>query len=444
MNEVNGVPETVTIPITTALHIALTLHQGGLRDEAEMLYRQVLEASPDNLDALNYLSFICHRQKRREEAAQLIERVIALSPLNADAHNNLGNVYETMGEDGKAEALFRRAIELDPQHAQAHNNLGVTLAGLGNYQEAIAVYRQAIELAPGTGEFSYNLGNALCKTGEIDAAIESYFAATKANPDHFGSWQGLARILRQAGRAEEAVQVFDNLIQLKPGDPVFPYLRAACLGDAAPDRAPDNYVTNLFDDAADTFDRHLENLEYRGPALLAETLAGALPEPGGQLSVLDAGCGTGLCGPILRPYAAGLVGVDLSEGMLKVAADRQVYDELYLCELTRFLEQQDQVFDLIVSSDTLCYFGRLDQVFQGAARSLKPGGSLYFTLEGAGEGIKDFHLESSGRYRHATGHVRQMLRGAGFMVHVERDVVLRKEAKEPVSGLLMLARKAEV
>lgn len=444
MNDVAGAPEMVPIPIPTALHVALILHQGGHRDEAETLYRQVLEVSPDNLDALNYLGFICHRQMRRAEAAGLIERVIALSPLNADAHNNLGNVYETMGDEVKAEALFRRAIELNPRHAQAHNNLGVSLAGLGRYQEAVEVYRKAAELSPGTGEFNYNLGNALCKMGENDAAIEAYYAATRATPDHFGSWQGLARILRQAGRVDEAVQVFDNLIELRPGDPIFSYLRAACIGDESPDRAPDNYVTNIFDDAADAFDRHLENLEYRGPALLAETLAAVLPEPDGGLLVLDAGCGTGLCGPVLRPYAAGLVGVDLSEGMLKVAASRGGYDDLYRGELTRFLEQQGESYDLIVSSDTLCYFGRLDQVFQGAAKSLKAGGGLYFTLEGAGEDIKDFHLESSGRYRHATGYVRQMLSDSGFIIETERSVVLRKEAKEPVSGLLVLARKAGV
>ena len=35
-----------------------------------------------------------------------------------------------------------------------------------------------------------------------------------------------------------------------------------------------------------------------------------------SLDVLDAGCGTGLCGPLVAPYARRLVGVDLSEAML--------------------------------------------------------------------------------------------------------------------------------
>lgn len=438
-DEANFWPAQVSLPVTSALKIALTLQKGGHRDEAETLYRRVLEASPDNLDALNFLSFICLRQMRREEAAELLERVIAVSPLDADAQNNLGNVYQTMGDAARGCAQFRRAIAIDPRHAQAHNNLGVALAGTGNYRQAVESYRLAVELSPETGEFSYNLGNALCKMGEDDAAIDAYLAAIRANPDHIGSWQGAARMLRQAGRVAEAAGMFDRLLRKRPQDPMLGYLRAACLGDLSPDRAPDSYVTGIFDDAADSFDRHLESLEYRGPALLAETLATVT---GATLAVLDAGCGTGLCGEVLRPYAATLVGVDLSEGMLRLAASRQVYDDLYQCELTTFLETQQASFDLIVSSDTLCYFGRLDQLFHGAARSLKPGGALYFTLEEAVEGGEDFHLECSGRYRHAAGYVRRMLLGSGFALETERSVVLRKEAKEPVSGLLVLARRS--
>ena len=53
--------------------------------------------------------------------------------------------------------------------------------------------------------------------------------------------------------------------------------------------------------------------------------------------MLDAGCGTGLCGPLIAPYARRLVGVDLSERMLAQARARDVYDELVKGELTAYL-----------------------------------------------------------------------------------------------------------
>ena len=78
-----------------------------------------------------------------------------------------------------------------------------------------------------------------------------------------------------------------------------------------------------------------------------------------NLMVLDAGCGTGLCGPLLKPYAEILVGVDLSPKMLAKALGRQVYEELIETELVAYLGQRTASFDLIVSADTLIYFGEL-------------------------------------------------------------------------------------
>jgi predicted TPR repeat methyltransferase len=56
-------------------------------------------------------------------------------------------------------------------------------------------------------------------------------------------------------------------------------------------------------------------------------------EPSLHFDVLDAGCGTGLCGAILAPFARRLVGVDLSEGMLAHAKAKNVYHELVKAEL---------------------------------------------------------------------------------------------------------------
>jgi predicted TPR repeat methyltransferase len=432
----------ICLECDNALHIALQLQKAGALAEAEMLYRRVLDVAPGTLDALHYLGLLCHHQKRTDEAAELIGRIIALDPTNADAHNNLGNVYESMGDDAKAEAFFRRAIGLNPDHGPAHNNLGVILAEQQRIDEAIEMYRRAVQLSPGSGEFHYNFGNALRRNGDMEEAVAAYQEATRINPDHLGAWQGLARVLRISGRQDEAVTVFDNLLRMNPGNPVFSYLRSACVGADAPERAPDAYVQQIFDDAAEYFDRHLEELEYRAPSLLMEALASVLPPPDAALDILDAGCGTGLCGPLLRPHARKLVGVDLSQGMLGKAALREVYDDLYQAELTQFMEHQGGAYDVIVSADTLCYFGELDQVFRGAAKSLKPRGILAFTLEDLGEGPEGNRLNSSGRYSHARGYLERALGDCGLEAASLTSVVLRSEGKQPVTGHLVLARKS--
>jgi len=159
--------------------------------------------------------------------------------------------------------------------------------------------------------------------------------------------------------------------------------------------------------------------------------------------VLDAGCGTGLCGPLVAPYARRLVGVDLSEGMLVHAKEKNVYHALVKAELTDYLRDNSEAFDLIVAADTLVYFGDLVGVLAAAARALRPNGLLVFTLEHAegGEADVDYRLELHGRYSHAGVYVERVLAFAGLQPEIAH-AELRMESGAPVAGLVIRAAKS--
>lgn len=433
----------VTLSVEEALHLAMQLHRIGSLVEAEMLYCRGLEAAPDNLNALHFYGVLCYQQKRFAEASARIERIVQLDPHNADAFNNLGNVREGLGDLAAAEGYYRRAIALRPEHGPALNNLGVILMARGEVAEALAAYRRAVELHPESGDFLCNLGNGLRRSGDVDGAIDAYRKAIVAKPGYVAARQGLARAFMVEGRQEEAVAVFDEWLCEDPGNPVISYLRSAYLGTDAPSRAPDAYVQQIFDDLADSFESHLAELEYRAPALLGEALAEVLASPAGTLDILDAGCGTGLCAPLLKPYAKRLIGVDLSARMLVLAEAKKEYDELVQAELAAYLGSKSEAFDLIVSADTLCYFGELAPVFQSAAKALRTGGLLAFTLEDAGKEADGAHLNQHCRYGHGRSYVEDALGAAGLQPRSITPVVLRKEAKLPVAGHLVIAVKRE-
>lgn len=437
--ETPAVPKGVVLRGDEALHLALQCHRNGLPDEAELLYRRVLEVFPESLDALHFLGLLCHQQDRRNEAAEFLGRVVALAPENADGHNNLGNALESLERFEDAAACYRKAIAVNPAHAPAHNNLGVVLMCLQHAPEAIESYRRAIRLAPDSADFHYNLGNALRKSGRIEDAIDAYRQAVALDLNHAGAWQALARMLVEDNRLEQAAELFDQWNKAAPGDPLVRYLKAACLGQDAPERAPDLYVEQVFDEMAGGFDNHLKTLDYRAPDLLAEAL-GAVLQPQSTLDILDAGCGTGLCGPFLRPYATRLTGVDLSSRMLLKAQARKCYDNLLKAELSEFLERNPSAYDLIVSADTFCYFGRLEPLFKNAAKALRTGGMLAFTLENAGD-EPPMCLKPHARYAHSEQYVRGALGCSGLVVLSFRSVVLRTERRLPVSGHLVVAGK---
>jgi predicted TPR repeat methyltransferase len=174
---------------------------------------------------------------------------------------------------------------------------------------------------------------------------------------------------------------------------------------------------------------------------VAEGIARLLGPPAGGLEVLDAGCGTGLCAPSLRPYARRLVGVDLSSEMVKRADDRHLYDELVVDELTAFLTGHPAAYDLVASADTLCYFGELAPPLSAAATALRSGGHLVFTVERATDAPAGYQLNPHGRYSHTDAYVRATLAGAGLTPVMIAAGFLRMESKQPVAGLLVAARR---
>jgi predicted TPR repeat methyltransferase len=380
---------------------------------------------------------LAHQQERGEEAVALIERSLELEPDRADWHSNLGIVLQDRLRLHEAAAAYERAIALDPDHANAHNNRGVVLRALGREAEAEAAYRTAIGIAPGHVDAHHNLGVLLDGLGRRREAALCFSRVVTLRPAHPEARRLLALAHYTLGEVDRAVEVFEDWLREEPDDPIARHMLAACSGRDVPARASDAFVERTFDSFASSFDAKLASLAYRAPALVAEMLARAGVAPSHSLDVLDAGCGTGLCGPLVAPYARRLGGVDLSEAMLARARARSVYDELVKGELTAHLRGSPAAFDVIVSADTLVYFGPLDEVAAAAASALRPGGMLVFTVEEL-SGRAAYELSPNGRYRHSRGHVERALAAAGLRPEIVA-AELRLEAGEPVAGLVVRA-----
>ncbi|MGB0128634.1 MAG: tetratricopeptide repeat protein, partial [Rhodocyclaceae bacterium] len=374
-------PAEVDLP--HALALAIYAHRSGKLDDAETLYTRILAVAPDQPDATHFLGVLMHHRGRDEDAVALIEKSIALDPSHPDRYNNLGNVLLEMGRKEEAIAAYRKVLELQPEHANANNNLGVLLTAIGRNEEAEAAYRRAIELDPKHADVYTNLGNLLSRTGRIKEAVTHYYKAITLHPEDVQSRKLLGIAYYTIGEIGAAAEVFRKWLEDEPQNPTARHMYSACTGLDVPERAADSYVEQTFDAFAASFDAKLGRLDYQAPQLVAAAVGRALGSPRGDLSGLDAGCGTGLCGPLLRPYLAHLAGVDLSAGMLERAQGRGCYDELTKGELAAFLGARRDTYDLIVSADTLVYFGALDAVCEHAAKALRPNGRLVFTVEEA-------------------------------------------------------------
>jgi predicted TPR repeat methyltransferase len=431
---------TRELTLEEAVSLAILLQKNGQFDDAHEVYRRVLETAPDHARALHYAGLLAHQQGRNDEGLALIERSLALVPDQADWYSNLGIVLQSDGRLDRAIDSYRRAIAIDPSHANAHNNLGVLLRATGQPVEAEAAYRAAIRLNPEHIDAYTNLGILLNGLKRAAEAAACYCRVITLRPKHREARKLLALAHSTLGEIGKAANILEEWLKEEPENPIARHMLAACTGRDVPDRASNGFIEATFDSFASSFESKLERLSYRAPALVAAMLADSGAEPSHRLDVLDAGCGTGLCGPMVAPFARRLIGVDLSEGMLTHAKEKNFYHALKKAGLTEYLRDQREAFDLIVSADTLVYFGDLTGVISALAGALRPNGLAVFTLEEAvgDSAVVDYRLELHGRYSHAQTYIKRLL----TLLSLPSKIIqaeLRTEAGAPVPGLVVRA-----
>jgi len=423
-----------------ALRAAIRQHSAGDWRGAEIVYHEVLGVMPQNVDALHFLGVLRHQQGRTDEGVSFVQRALALAPAYVDAWSNLGNIFKESARLDEAEAAYRRALALNEHHAAAWNNLGIVLRARGQMGEAVEALRRAVHIAPAFADAHFNLANAFRECDCLAEAIVAYREVLKLNPGHTRAHHRLGYSLYRTGAHEEAAEIFRRWRVVEPENPIPAHMSAACSGDNVPERASDDYVRTTFNAFAASFDEILlHRLDYEAPQQLLKVLGPALESSGSRYDILDAGCGTGLCGPLLKPFARTLTGVDLSPGMLAKARAREAYDHLYEDEITHFLAARVATFDVIASADTLCYFGDLQPFARAAHSALRAGGWIAFTVERSDD-VETYRLQPHGRYCHARMYVEGTLRDAGFeAIHVI-PAVLRRELGNDVEGWVVRAR----
>ena len=388
-----------------------------------------------------------HKAGRLADAEAAYRRVLQDQPGNPDALNFLGMLRCQAGDPAEAEGLLRRSTEAEPSNPHAWLNLGNVLVILGKQEEARAAFTRATELAPDLAMAWFNLGVCLGRCKQPLEAASALHRALKIEPGYLPAYEYLGHVLYRLGNFAEAAELYQEWLVHDPDNAIARHMLAATSGQGAPSRAANEYVRQVFDGFADSFDERLASLRYRAPQLVAQRLerdaTGEAP-----LEILDAGCGTGLCGQLLEPLASRLVGVDLSVGMIEKARARDVYDELVAAELCELMRSRPAAFDGVVSADTLVYFGELEEPLRAARCCLRAGGRLIFTVErldpsrDSASGTPSFRLEPHGRYSHSEGYVRAVLEGAGFGAISIETGVLRWERGAEVTGLIVLARAA--
>lgn len=155
--------------------------------EAEKVYQEIVDETPDNYFALSNLGAVQIEAGKLTAAEVALKKAIEINPGDAFAYTNLGIAYSRQGKFDEAIANLKKALSINDADAVAHNYLGVCLGQKDDHVEAEKELRRAIELKPEYPDAHFNLAvlYATLQPPSLDLAKMHYNKATSlgAPPD---------------------------------------------------------------------------------------------------------------------------------------------------------------------------------------------------------------------------------------------------------------------
>ena len=413
-------------------------------------FTRALELKPDFDFAYRDLAVVLTQSGQIQKAKDVLGRAISAYPESAEFQFYLGNLLAHDEDYDNAVACYQKALSIQPASAESHKNLADVQRKRGQLDQAVASYQKALWFDPNLSDAHTGLGTVLKSQGRLDEAIACYRRAVALEPELSSTHQYLGNALLERGATQEAIACFEQVVRLDPENGV-KHLVAALSGSDS-ERAPSEYVATLFDEYAHKFDSHLVGaLRYSVPEKLADLLRPYSDPDGEKWIILDLGCGTGLSGAAIAPYARQLVGVDLSAKMLEKARERNLYHRLEQLDLLTMMRGEAAAsYDVVSAADVFVYLGKLDELVHQAQRLLRPGGFFAFSVESL-EALtddtaslstrRDYQLNTTGRYAHSIAYLARMAAHNGFDVLSTTGTQSRLDKGKPVQGYLALWRR---
>ncbi len=438
-------------------HLGLAYDRLEAANDARLALEHSVRLDPRGADTWLLLGGVLKKQGHLDAAVAAYETVLQMLPESALAWQCLGVVRQEQKQDARAVDCFERCVKFGGANAPMLANIGKLYYQLGKLREACAAYGRAVQLDPHHAVYAHVHRRVRFAVDVLDGLPVKHAAKNfedsqppVADPeaDDLSDVFGHAfDLLAGYGHTAAAQRVALKRVELWPEDGAARYMLHAING-AAITRSPPEFVAQHFDAFAASFDTQLvEVLQYNLPKKLcaavfecAQELALPMPE-----NALDAGCGTGLCAPILRPRVKRLTGVDLSAKMLQQAARRNMYDELVCDDLVSFLDAHPAAFDMLIAADVLIYIGNLAEFFAAAGSALKPGALLAVSTETAhpkeaATAAAGYLIRPSGRFAHTDAYVLEQA-APWFVMHGAIPTTVRLDAGRDLPGSMFVFQR---
>ena len=356
-------------------------------------------------------------------AKQCFYEANALNPKCVEAWLNLANLEEN-------ETYYLKALDLEPNNIEAHSNYANLLYKQNRTLEALEEYRKAVILNPDLPELSNNLALVLKDINDYKRALDLFMNAFTKDTLKKEYWVNIAEtlVLLYQQEPEEALNIASKWCEIAP-DNVFAKHTLASFKGEQPE-TDNKYANELFDIFAPTYDYTMQKIKYA----VLDTIEQLKIEFNGN--ILDLGCGTGSFASKFHNKNTSITGVDISQNMLDIAGQKQLYNKLIKSDINEFLLSNKFMYDFILCLDVFEYTPDIEKTI-----SLLNGKNIIFNIEKANPETKTFSIDFTGRYKHNQAYVQTILEKFGYTKIQMHELNLRQENGTPVEGVLFVASK---
>jgi len=263
------------LTIEQVLQQGIAAHKEGKLQDAERLYRAILQSQPSHPDANHNLGLLAVSVNKAEAALPLFKNALEANPrieqfwlsyidalIKEKQFDNAKEILEQGKKEGvdagklnslkaqivpipqtenansaspsqkqldslledyqngrfnEAEKLAVSLTQEFPKHQFGWKVLGAVLGQTDRKSEAVDANQKAVQLFPQDAVAHSNLGVTLKALGRLDEAEASYTQAIALKPDYAEAHSNLGNMLRELSRFEEAEASLRQAIALKPG-----------------------------------------------------------------------------------------------------------------------------------------------------------------------------------------------------------------------------------
>ncbi len=190
----------------------------GRNKESIALFREAVELSPSNPDALRGLAMGLLAAEQFQEAIDLYRKLIELAPEDRTARFNLALARAREGDFAEAEKTYWELLKRYPDFVQARANLGTLYQTQGKLGAARRQWSEVIRLSPKLIKGHEAMGEILMDLEKPAEAMEAFAEAAKLQPKQAAAWLNYAAAAAEAGSGGRALAALQQAIKLAPLD----------------------------------------------------------------------------------------------------------------------------------------------------------------------------------------------------------------------------------